>query len=286
MQRIPPQQAMDRVNGRNGTAGSSLAACRLRKAIILNAGQGRRLLPLTAATPKCLLPVDGHRTILELQLNALTACGIENVVVIVGFGADKIAHFLSTHAHTGLQVTTRYNPFFQTANNLVSCWIASAEMTEDFLLLNGDTLFAPAVLHRLLSAPPAPVTLAIDRKPDYDDDDMKVTLEGGRQLRAIGKSLDPSQVHGESIGLMTFRGPGVSAFRTALAKALDDPAGQQQWYLAVIDRLARSSLVEVVSIEGLWWTEIDTPADLVRARAHFERERVKSPYTAEPSYSD
>lgn len=277
---------MDRANGRNAAAGHSLAVGRLRKAIVLNAGQGRRLLPLTAATPKCLLPVDGHRTILELQLGALAACGIQHVVVIVGFGADQITRFLAAHAHTGLQVTTRYNPFYATTNNLVSCWIASTEMTEDFLLLNGDTLFAPAVLQRLLAAPSAPVTLAIDRKQEYDDDDMKVTLNGGRRLLAVGKSLDPDRVHGESIGLMTFRGSGVSAFRTALAEALDDPAARQQWYLTVIDRLACASLVEVVSIEGLWWTEIDTPADLLRTRAYFDRERAVSACTVEPSPSD
>ncbi|MEW6298091.1 MAG: phosphocholine cytidylyltransferase family protein [Thermodesulfobacteriota bacterium] len=266
---------MDSAHGRNGIAGSATTSPGLRKAIILNAGQGRRLLPFTTEVPKCLLPVDSRRTILELQLSTLACCGIQRVAVIVGFGAEKIAHFLATRPGVSLEITTRYNPFFKVSNNLISCWTAIPEMTEDFLLLNGDTLFEPAVLRRVLSAPVAPVTLAIDRKREYDEDDMKVSLNSGRQLRAVGKSLDPASVHGESIGLMTFRDAGVTAFRTMLGEAIHDPASLTQWYLAVIDTMARSSLVDVVSIEGLWWTEIDTPDDLARARAYFDRERAR-----------
>lgn len=266
---------MDSAHGRNGIAGSATTSPGLRKAIILNAGQGRRLLPLTTEVPKCLLPVDSRRTILELQLSTLAQCGIQRVAVIVGFGAEKVAQFLATHPRADLKITTRYNPLFKTSNNLISCWMAIPEMTEDFLLLNGDTLFAPAILHRVLAAPVAPVTLAIDRKREYDADDMKVTLNDGRQLRAVGKSLDPALVHGESIGLMTFRGAGVTAFRTMLREAIHDPASLNQWYLAVIDTMARSSLVDVVSIEGLWWAEIDTPDDLAQARAYFDRERAR-----------
>ena len=58
------------------------------KAIILSAGQGRRLLPWTARTPKGLLPVRGAESVLEVQLHALAACGVDEVCVAVGFGAD------------------------------------------------------------------------------------------------------------------------------------------------------------------------------------------------------
>jgi len=242
------------------------------KALVLSAGQGRRLLPLTTEEPKCLLPVDGNRPVLELQLHELARCGIRNATVMVGFGAEKVERFLATHPLGGIEVRTRYNPFFETTNNLVTCWLAIPEMTEDFVLLNGDTIFETGVLRRVLASREDPVTLAIDRKAEYDeDDDMKVTLNGGRRLKVVGKTLPASTVNGESIGLMAFRGKGVEALRVALEAAIRDPAALHRWYLSVINSMAGSGLVHTVSIQGHWWTEIDTPDDLATARAHFVR---------------
>jgi choline kinase len=254
------------------------------KAIILSAGQGRRLLPFTKEEPKCLLAVDGDRSVLELQLRALASCGITQVTIMVGFGMDRVEHFLATHPIAGLNVRTRYNPFFATTNNLVTCWLASAEMTEDCVLLNGDTLFDPEVLNLLLTSPEAPVTLVINRKPEYDDDDMKVSLKGGRKLKAVGKTLPPSTVHGESIGLMMFRGVGVLAFRDALDVTIREPEALQMWYLSVINSLCPSSLVDTVSMEGLWWAEIDTCEDLAKVRAHFSSRPSQSVRVPLPSW--
>jgi choline kinase len=241
------------------------------KAIVLSAGRGRRLLPLTAELPKCLLPVDADRPVLELQLHALARCGIRQVTVMVGFGAEKVEHFLATHPVGDIEVRTCYNPFFAVTNTLVTCWLAIPEMTEDFVLLNGDTLFEMEVLRRLLTSPDAPITLTIDRKAEYDEDDMKVTLNGGRQLKAVGKTLAAPMVHGESIGLLRFRGQGVGAFQAALDTALREPAALHRWYHDVINIVASSLPVATESITGLWWTEIDTPEDLTQARAYFAR---------------
>ncbi len=254
------------------------------KVIILCAGQGRRLLPFTKEEPKCLLAVDGDRSVLELQLRALARCGITQVTVMVGFGTDRVEQFLATHPVAELNVRTRYNPFFAITNNLVTCWSASAEMTEDFVLLNGDTLFDPEALRLLLTSPEAPVTLVINRKAEYDDDDMKVSLNGGRKLKAVGKTLPPSTVHGESIGLMMFRGIGVPAFRDALDVAIREPEALQMWYLSVINSLCPSSLVETLSIEGLWWAEIDTSEDLAKVHAYFARRRSQLVSVPLPSW--
>ena len=245
-----------------------------RKAIVLSAGQARRLLPFTETTPKCLLPIDDERTVLEVQLQALAECGIRQAVIMVGFEAQQVEDLLTTISIAGLNVETRYNPFFETSNNLITCWVAIPEMDEDFVLLNGDTLFEAEVLRRLLLAPPAPVTLAIDRKAAYDDDDMKVALCGERQLAAVGKTLAPAMTDGESIGLMVFRESGGLAFREALKRAVRKPAALQHWYLSIIDALAKTCLVEVASIEGLWWAEIDTPSDLIQVRASFAERQV------------
>ncbi len=119
------------------------------KAIILSAGQGRRLLPFTESTPKCLLPVDGERPALEVQLRVLAACGVSEARVMVGFQAEKVDAFLATDPVPEIHVETLYNPFFDSSDNLVTAWLARPQMQGDFLLMNGDTLFEPAVLRRL-----------------------------------------------------------------------------------------------------------------------------------------
>ncbi|MDE2058358.1 MAG: phosphocholine cytidylyltransferase family protein [candidate division NC10 bacterium] len=243
-------------------------------AIILSAGSGRRLLPMTAELPKCLLPIDAGRPVLELQLRMLAQCGIQHVTVMVGFGANKVERFLATHPMENLEVHTRYNPFFRTTNTLVTCWLAIPEMTKDFMLLNGDTLFDVEVLRRVLTSHKGPVTLAIDQKAEYDKDDMKTVLDGGGRLKAVGKVLAVPKIDGESVGLMVFRGKGVEAFRAALDTAIRNPANLRKWYHDVISSMAGSLSMETELIEGLWWTEIDTPKDLAKARSYFARERT------------
>ena len=236
------------------------------KAIILSAGQGKRLLPLTDSRPKCLLPFAG-RSLLEWQLRTLAATGVGEAVVVVGFGADGVEAMLARLEVPGMRVRALFNPFYGVADNIGSCYVALPEMTGDFLIVNGDTLFEPAVPRTLLAEATAPVTVTIDRKERYDADDMKVCLDGGRRLRAIGKTLPPDSVDGESIGLLLFRGDGGRRFADAVRAVLREPEGTRRWYLSAVDRLARrGDGVEAVSIEGLQWGEVDFPADAERAR--------------------
>ena len=244
------------------------------KAIVLNAGYGGRLRPATNGIPKCLLPVDGDHSVLEVQLRTLARCGLRHVTMMIGYEAEKIEHFLATHPIASLTVQTRYNPFFATTNTAVTCWLAIRDMTEDFVLVNGDTLFDAEILHRVLAAPQAPLVMAIDQKPSYDADDMKVILTPGGQLKAVGKSLPESEIDGESMGLMTFRADGVGAFRSALEMTVRDPEALRLWYHDVISVMASTLPINTVLIKGLWWREVDTPQDLAEVRASFARREL------------
>ena len=233
------------------------------KAVILSAGQGRRLLPLTAKSPKCMVRINGQ-SILEWQIDELAKCGIEQATVVVGYEAHKVQRRM--HRRYGpSRVRTLYNPDYAEADNLVSCWKARDEMTEDFILLNGDTLFEASVLQRLLNSPVRPVTLVTDHKINYDADDMKVVVDGGRVVR-IGKDLAPEKVNGESIGMLLFRGEGPALFRIAMEQALREPSARKKWYLSVIDQMAQSMPVWTCSVQGLRWAEVDYPADLKQAQ--------------------
>lgn len=234
------------------------------KAVILSAGQGSRLLPLTAERPKCLLPL-GPQSLIEWQIEILSRSGVDEIVVVVGFRAALVEAVLAELARPGLAIRTLFNPFYNVADNLGSCWLARREMAGDFLLLNGDTLFETAVLQRLLHNPPAPITVTIDRKASYDADDMKVHLDGTRLIE-IGKTLPPARTDAESIGLLLFRGAGPEMFVDAVERALRVSEGLKSFYLKVIDQVAKSHRVETATIEGLAWGEVDYPTDLQRAQ--------------------
>ena len=235
------------------------------KGIILSAGQGKRLLPLTENLPKCLLRIGG-RTVLEWQLRMLATAGVPEAVVVVGFGADAIERQLAEITPAGMRVRTLFNELYDRSDNLVSCAVASPEMHGDFLLLNGDTLADPAVIARLLASPEVPVAMAIARKDAYDADDMKVRCTGGRVTR-VGKDLDAAATNGEAIGFSLYRGRGPALFTEALTDILKEPEGTRRWYLSAVNLLAGLGLVHRVSITGLQWAEIDYPDDLPRAQS-------------------
>ncbi len=239
------------------------------RAIVLSAGQGKRLLPLTASRPKCLLEVADDQSVLDLQLGALARGGIEHTTVLVGFGAEHVEHDLAEHRFGEMEVTTLYNPFYAITDNLATCWIARVAMTENFILLNGDTLFEDSLLRRVLDAPQEPIAVTVDRKPEYDADDMKVTLDTDGRLIAIGKKLPLHTVDGESIGMLRFQGTGVQTYRDALDLAMRQPESLRNWYLSVVNELAQKIAVQTISIEELWWSEIDSPEDLDAVRGHF-----------------
>jgi choline kinase len=236
------------------------------KAVVLSAGQGKRLLPLTQENPKCLLTVRGDEPILGWQLSALARAGVDRAVVVIGFGAERVEAWLAANPVPGLVCETLFNPFYGTSDNLISCWLARRAMSDDFLLLNGDTIFEDAVLSRVLDSS-GPIALAVDRKASYDDDDMKVSVDASGCLLAIDKSMPLAMIGGESIGMLAFRGSGPKLFTSALEEAVRRPEALRQWYLSVIHSLAQSTAVETASVRGLWWREIDSPSDLDDARA-------------------
>jgi choline kinase len=229
------------------------------RAIILSAGQGKRLLPWTETRPKCLIDLNG-RTLLGWQLNRLCAAGVEEAVVVTGFNAALVEAEIARLDLPGMAVRTQFNPFYQVADNLASVWIARAEFDREVLLLNGDSVIEQAIVERLLAAPPAEITVTIDRKTSYDSDDMKVATHGDR-LMAIGKTIEVYDA--ESIGFLRFSAEGARRFVAAADRLLRSPEGLGRWYLSVINDLAQGEMnVRVQSIEGLDWGEMDFPQDL------------------------
>lgn len=235
------------------------------RVIILAAGQGKRLLPLTAEVPKALLDIGG-KSLVQRQIEAFAANGLKDFVVITGYGTDRMEQALALIAsRLGVVISTVFNPFYGVADNLASCWLARDAMQGDFIQVNGDNVFQGDLVAKLLAAKPAPVAVAINMKDSFDADDMKVMLDGTR-LTEIGKTLPVDTVDAEAIGFYIFRGGGIAAYRDELELAMRDPQGLRRWFPSAIGSLAKKIEVTTISINGLRWAEVDFPVDLQQAR--------------------
>jgi choline kinase len=233
------------------------------KAIILSAGQGSRLGHLVDERPKCLIDFNG-RTLLDRQLDTLAANGVGEAVVVTGFHDDKVEETIARR-DGALKVRTIFNPFYKVADNTGSLYMAREELRGDCLVWNGDTLVSNALMKKVVANHRAGICVTIDRKPTYDDDDMKVIAGDDGRLRAIGKRISEG-VNAESIGLLAFRAGGAEQFRHAIERAMRTSEGTTIWYLRVIHHLAQKGEVWTFDIEGEEWGEVDFPPDVDAAR--------------------
>jgi choline kinase len=144
--------------------------------------------------------------------------------------------------------------------------MARHELAGDCLVWNGDTLVSDALMAKVLSNRRAGICVTIDRKDNYDADDMKVVVDADGRLRQIGKRISAG-VNAESIGLLAFRDGGAEHFCDAIDEAMRAPEGTTIWYLRVIHKIAQSGDVWTLDISGEEWGEVDFPADVDSARS-------------------
>ena len=233
------------------------------KAIILSAGQGSRLGHLVDERPKCLIDFNG-RTLLDRQLDTLEANGVHEAIVVTGFHDELVGQAIARRSG-GPSVRTIFNPFYKVADNTGSLFMAREELNGDCLVWNGDTLVSQELMRRVVANERPGICVTIDRKPAYDEDDMKVIAAGDGRLRAIGKRIAEG-VNAESIGLLAFREGGAERFRDAIDRAMRTTEGTTIWYLRVIHHLAQNGEVWTLDIHGEEWGEVDFPADVETAR--------------------
>lgn len=225
------------------------------KAVILAAGLGSRLGEKAKGRPKALQKVGG-RTLVEHQLEALSAEGVGPVVVVVGHAEDQIRAVL------GESVEYVVNPRPDETNSLYSLWLAREWLEGDLLVLNSDLLFHPDILKRLLKQ--AGSALAFDSGSHGGAEQTKVGLSGKR-VTDLGKDFPETGARGENLGLIKLDAVGTAALRMR-AEAIIANGGEQTW----VTEAVRSVLAEVevtgVNMAGLPWVEIDFPYDLDTAR--------------------
>ena len=234
--------------------------------MVLAAGQGQRLRPLTVDLPKTLLPVAGEETILDISLRNLRAVGIEDVVIVTGFAAGRIEERVEAlEERFGVRITLVYNDRAEEWNNAYSLWMAREHFAEGVLLVNGDTVHPVSVERTLLSSRGADVVLALDEVKSLAEEEMKVFVTADGRLERIHKLLDPGSAHGEYIGLTLIEPHAAGGLADALEATWRRDPGL--YYEDGFQEYAnRGGHVGVAPVGAIEWVEIDNHDDLARAR--------------------
>lgn len=134
---------------RRGESPSCPHSERVTTALLLAAGTGSRLRPLTLNAPKCLTEIGG-KPILGRLVENLHALGINRLVVVTGYLDHCVREFLQKNA-PDMQVDYVFNPVYQTTNNIYSLWLARQAIQESFVLIESDLVFEASMLNDMLT---------------------------------------------------------------------------------------------------------------------------------------
>jgi len=238
--------------------------------VLLVAGIGSRLRPLTDSIPKALVQV-GHRTILEHAVQKLRATGISRFVFATGYREQAVRDAARS---LGIDAVFCHNPNFETTQNSVSLALCREALDgRAFFKLDGDLLFESAVLERLGRAAGGEAVglhAAVDGVRPLDIEAMKVSCDNQGQILAFGKQLPLEGADGESIGIEHVSAEAARGLFQALHQKLQCGCVDRYYEDVYSELIAAKELRgRRVEVGDLAWAEVDTMEDLAAAAARF-----------------
>ena len=242
---------------------------KIKHAIVLAAGLGKRLKPITDHSPKCLTEVN-RTPILVNTLENLSAIGISNCTIVIGYLSDKIVQTIGTR-FSGVDVQYIENSIYESTNDMYSLWLARETLTKGAVIIEGDVFIRSETLKRALYSMDER-SFYIAGKYNGKADEVIIKTDSKRRIRSIHVSWGK----GTSPGSNTFVSCGILAVQTDYGKRFsrwlaDWVHEKKVTYLFddVLSQYAGSYPLWVYEIGRDEWVEIDTAEDLKRAEALF-----------------
>ena len=236
------------------------------KALILAAGLGTRLAPITNDRPKSLVPVSG-RPILIKQIENLHENGIFDITIISGYKAS----ILEKAVHDRWpEIRIVESVDYATTNNMYSAYLGIKSMFPDgviqpFLMMNADVFYDSSVITALLDNK-ASNAIVVDMGR-YIEESMKVVEKDGR-LIAISKQIMPEDTLGSSIDVYKFSAEGGKAFFKCCREYIEGKKELKMWSEVALNDALSETIFEACPLRGRW-LEIDNHEDLAAAEALF-----------------
>lgn len=232
------------------------------KALILAAGLGSRLAPITNDIPKSLVPVNGIPMIFK-QLRNLQENGITDITVVSGYKSEILEREVkAVYPHVNIIHNKDYNQ----TNNMYSAYLAKESLAgSDFLMMNADVFYDASALEALLSAD-QPNAIVTDIG-NYNEESMKVVEKNG-QLVEISKAITAEDALGSSIDVYKFSKDAGSAFFKKCQEYIEDKKELQMWSEVALNEILNQVVFTACPLVGRWM-EIDNHDDLKTAEEIF-----------------
>ena len=241
------------------------------KAIILAAGVGSRIRPLTNNCPKSLLKVDG-KTILEMMLSHIQDCGIHEVIFVLGYLQEQIKEYVKTYfpdLNTHFVTNGRY-----AETNTGFSLMLTKDLIQDstFIKFDADVVFDKEILKKLIECE-YDNCLCVDKNINLDAEEIKVIVKDNNRVIKASKTVNPKDAVGESIGIEKISGETAKLLFAELEIMMEDEQNHQEYYEGAYERLMEDHVpFYALEISGLRWVEIDTQEDFITAGQIFSQQ--------------
>lgn len=225
-------------------------------AIILAAGTGTRLRPLTENIPKTLLKLNDV-TILERLVKSFIENDVDEFIFVVGHNKEKVEEFSKNLAEKyDINIKIVVNEKYDTTNTSCSTYLASKDIKDDFVLVNGDNVLDSEIIKKIVKSNYS--SMIIDNYKKLNEESFKIKIKDD-VIEDIGKELIISESSGEFIGVSKVIISDLKEFNEILLDLIkEDP---QNYYDFAYKELSKKTHLEFINTNGLKWTEIDDHDD-------------------------
>lgn len=234
---------------------------RVTTALLLAAGRGSRLNPLTESMPKCHTMVNGVSILERLVIN-LSQQGFKRLVVVTGHLEHRIREYLGTESG-GMTVEYIFSPLYETTNNIYSLWMARKRIHEPFLLVESDLIFDGSLLDDMCY----PDRIAVARMQPWMNGST-VTIDTLQQVKRFQSGIPalPDQIVYKTVNIYSFSLSSWQRIKDRLDGHISSGRVNIYYETVFAEMVADGSLsLHAVSFDGKPWYEIDTLADLAKA---------------------
>jgi choline kinase len=233
------------------------------KGIILAAGDGDRLGSLTGILPKVLLPVNGKEQLIRCPIEALSATGVSDIAIVVGYLGDRVIEALGNGADFGVRLQYVYNSDYL-GGNAISVYKAREWVQEEpVILCMGDHVIDGEIVKRLLDRQVFHETLCIDYTPASHHElaeATKVIVDSAGCIKDIGKDL----VYWDALDT------GVFLLTETFFQALHELVKRRGIEVTISDvtsfLVSRGYPFDTCDVSGCFWADVDTKEDLDMVR--------------------
>jgi len=229
----------------------------IKTALLLAAGTGSRLAPLTDLTPKCLITVN-EISILERLISSLQDHNFNRLVVVIGHQGECIRDYLGTRKG-GMDITYITSPLYKTTNNIYSLWLARKVIDEPFLLIESDLVFNTEMLTDMLY----PDRIAVAKIEPWMNG-TTVTVNEHMEIDAFhSATLPPDEEHFKTVNIYSLSSATWRAVRQRLDQYISDNLVNDYYETIFADMIKDGCLsFTPVFFDTSSWYEIDTITDL------------------------